>query len=236
VALADTLKNVGPLELSRLLPAFDHAVDERVGMQMVAALEQSKARSGLRAEILRPRLAKYPVAVQKRGEALLVSLDADATKQARRLDDLLTALTGGDIRRGQEVFNSPKAACLSCHAIGYIGGRIGPDLTRIGEVRSERDLLEAILFPNASFARGFEPISVTTTSGDVHGGVLRSDSRDEVVLGTGAGQEVRIAKSNIKEIESGTVSLMPPGLEEQLTRQELADLLAFLKATRRGAN
>jgi putative membrane-bound dehydrogenase-like protein len=236
LALAETMGTVGPLELSRLLPAFDHASDERVGIRMVAALEQSKGRSGLRAEILRPRLAKYPEAVQKRGEALLASLDVDAAKQSRRLEELLTALTGGDIVRGQDVFNGPKAACLSCHAIGYMGGRIGPDLTQIGQVRSERDLLEAILFPNASFARGFEPISVTTTSGEVHGGVLRSDSREEVVLGTGAGQEIRIARQNIKNIESGTVSLMPVGLESQLTRQELADLLAFLKNTRRGAN
>jgi putative heme-binding domain-containing protein len=236
LALTETIASVGPLELSRLLPAFDHASDQQVGMRMVAALEQSKGRSGLRAEVLRPRLAKYPDVVQKRGEALLAALDVDAAKQSRRLEELVTALTGGDIRRGQEVFNSPKAACLSCHAIGYMGGRIGPDLTRIGQVRSERDLLEAILYPNASFARGFEPVSITTTSGEVHGGVLRSDSREEVVLGTGAGQEVRIARQNIKNIESGTVSLMPAGLESQLTRQELADLLAFLKNTRSGAN
>lgn len=236
LALAEALKSTGPLELPRLLPAFDNGGDERVGLEMVAALEQSKSRSSLRPDILRPRLAKYPESVRKRGEALLASLNADSAKQSQRLEALLATLTGGDVRRGQEVFNGPKAACFSCHAIGYMGGRMGPDLTRIGQIRGERDLLEAILFPNASFARGYEPISVTTTSGEVHGGVLRSDSRDEVVLGTGAGEEIRIVRQNIKDMQTGTVSLMPPGLDEQLTRQELADLLAFLKATRSGAN
>jgi putative membrane-bound dehydrogenase-like protein len=236
LALADSLAHAGPLELSRLLPAFDRAGDERTGMRMLAALEQSKSRASLRPDILRPRLAGYPEPVQKRGEALLASLHADTAQQAQRLEGVLASLNGGDIRRGQEIFNSAKAACFSCHAIGYMGGRIGPDLTRIGQIRSERDLLEAVLFPNASFARGYEPVSVTTTSGDVHGGVLRGDLRDEVVLGTGAGEEIRIPRQRIKDIQPGTVSLMPAGLDQQLTRQELADLLAFLKATRSGAN
>ena len=203
VALADTLAGAGPLELARLLPAFDNSADEQVGLGMVAALEHSKGRSGLRPDVLRPRLAKYPESVKKRGEALLTSLHADSATQAQRLESMLTSLAGGDVRRGQDVFNSAKAACFSCHAIGYMGGRIGPDLTRIGQIRGERDLLEAILFPNASFVRGYEPVSVTTTSGEVHGGVLRNESRDEVVLGTGAGQEVRIARQNIKEMLPG---------------------------------
>jgi putative heme-binding domain-containing protein len=117
-----------------------------------------------------------------------------------------------------------------------VGGRIGPDLTRIGQIRSERDLLEAIVFPNASFARGYEPVIVTTNTGEIRGGVLRSDLPEEMILVTGAGDETRILRKDIADVQPGAVSLMPPGLTEQLTRQELADLLAFLKATRSGAN
>ena len=234
--LAGSLEKSGPLELPRLLPAFDQGSDEALGLELLAALKQSKARSSVRADVLRPRLAKYPPAVQQEGEALLASLDVDAAKQAQRLEELLPSLQGGDIRRGQAVFNSPKAACMSCHAIGYMGGKIGPDLTRIGQVRSERDLLEAIVFPSASFARGYEPVVVTTKSGETHSGVLRSDLTDEVVLATAAGAETRILRRDIVDMQPGTVSLMPPGLDEQLTRQELADLLAFLKATRSGAH
>ena len=119
--------------------------------------------------------------MQRAGEALLASIHVDSAKQAQRLDELLGG-AGGDVARGQTVFNGAKATCLSCHAIGYIGGRIGPDLTKIGQVRSERDLLEAVVFPNASFARGFEPVIVRTRSGTLQSGVLRSDAPDEIVL------------------------------------------------------
>ena len=234
-ALLDVVATAGPLELPRLLPPFDKA-DETLGLEMIAALERSKARSSLRPDILRPRLETHAEAVRSRGEALLVSLNAETAKQAKRLEELLATLPPGDVRRGQTVFNSPKAACLSCHAIGYAGGKLGPDLTRIGQIRSERDLLEAIVFPSASFARGYEPVMVTTTGGAVHSGILRNDARDEVVLATGERDEKRIRREEVEEMQPGTVSIMPPGLDEQLTVQELADLLAFLKATRRGAS
>jgi putative heme-binding domain-containing protein len=202
---------------------------------MLAALKQSKSRSSVRADVLRPRLAKYPESVRTQGEALLTSLHVESGTQARHLEELLVALKDGDIRRGQLVFNSQKTACVSCHAMGYLGGKVGPDLTRIGQVRSERDLLEAIVYPSASFARSYEPITVTTTAGATHSGVLKEDLPDEVVLATGPGEEMRIPRQKIADMRPGTVSIMPTGLDEQLTRQELADLVAFLKATRSGA-
>ena len=232
LALARSLETAGPLELPRLLPAFDNAADEDVGHAMVTALTRSTAKSTLRAEILRPRLAKYPESVQRAGEGLLASIHVDAASQAARLEEILKAVQNGDVARGQTVFNGPKAACLSCHAIGYIGGRLGPDLTRVGQVRSDRDLLEAVVFPNVSFARGFEPVVVRTRSGELHGGVLRSDAPDEVVLAAATGPDARIPRKDIVDIEPGSVSLMPPGYAELLTRQELADLLAFLRAAR----
>jgi putative heme-binding domain-containing protein len=235
LALSGSLKLAGPLELPRLLRAFEHGTDDTVGQALILALEQSKTRSALRPDAVRAVLAKYSAAVQKHGEALLGSILVDAAQQSQRLEQLLGSLTPGDVRRGQAVFNSQKAACLSCHAIGYVGGRVGPDLTRIGQVRSERDLLEAIVYPSASFARSYEPFAVRTRSGALHTGVLRSDLSDEVVLATATGDEIRIPRPDIADLQPGTVSLMPPGLDQQLTRQELADLLAFLKATRSGA-
>ena len=236
LALTEVMTTAGPLELPRLIAAFDNGSEEALGRAMLAAVRASKARSSVRAGTLRPHLAKYPEAVQREGEALLASLDADSAQQARRLDELLAGLTAGDIRRGQLVFNSPKAACLSCHAIGYLGGKLGPDLTRIGQIRSERDLLEAVVYPSASFARSYEPVVITTSAGRVHSGLLRSERPDEVVLATSANEEIRIPRQDIDEIEPGTASIMPSGLAEQLTRQELADLIAFLKATRSGAD
>ena len=109
-----------------------------------------------------------------------------------------------------------------------MGGRIGPDLTSIGRVRGERDLLESIVFPSASFARGYEPVVVTLRSGETRSGVLRSDTRDAIVLATGLRDEVRIPREQILDMQPGSVSLMPLGLADQLTPQDLSDLIAFL--------
>ena len=230
--LADILPRSGPLEVTRLLSAFSRSSDETLGFKVVSSLKESKALSSLRAETVKPSLTNFPASVRQKADELLASLNTDAVKQKAHLDELLRQMKGGDIRRGQAIFNSSKAACASCHAIGYLGGNLGPDLTRIGTIRTERDLLESIIYPSASFVRSFEPMMVATKSGDEHSGVLRKDSPDEIVLATGPGIEARIARSEMLEMRPGTVSVMPQGLDAQLSKPELADLLAFLKATR----
>ncbi|MBI1914823.1 MAG: HEAT repeat domain-containing protein [Planctomycetes bacterium] len=232
VTLAGSLKSVGPIELDRLVDAFAKSSDERVGQALVAALKTSPALVSLRVETLKPRLAKFGAAVGRQAEELYAALDVGAAEQRSQLEKMLGSLKGGDVRRGQAVFNSQKTACVSCHAIGYVGGKIGPDLTRIGQIRTERDLLESVLFPSASLVRSYEPVSVTTKSGKVYNGLVRIESADEVVLTLGADQEVRISRRNIEEMGPSKVSIMPTGLEKLLTPQELADLVAFLKACR----
>ena len=234
-ALTDTLKTVGPLEISKLMNAFERATTEAVGLKLVTALKESKGLRGLRADQLKPMLEHFPESVRSNGEALLASLNIDAGKQKAHLEELLTTLSKGDIRRGQTIFNSPKTACSACHAIGYLGGHVGPDLTKIGEVRTERDLLESIVYPSASFVRSYEPMVVVTKSGDEYSGVVKKDTADEIVLTTGPNTEVRVSRTDIAEMRPGTVSVMPQGLDEQLNRQELADLLTFLKGTKWGA-
>jgi putative heme-binding domain-containing protein len=230
VVLADAMKAVGPMEVNRVLDAYAASANDEVGRRLLAALKAYPGRASLRPGALRPRLAKFGPEVRKEAEAFYVELNADTAKQVARLEGLLASLKGGDVRRGQAVFNSPKAACSSCHAIGYLGGRVGPDLTRIGGTRTERDLLEAIVFPSSSFVRGYEPLMVTTRAGKVYNGVLRRDAPDEVVLATGATEEARIPRQEIEEMVPGMVSVMPSGLDQQLSARELADLVAFLRA------
>jgi putative heme-binding domain-containing protein len=235
LALVPALETMGPLEIPRVLQAFAAPTvvpDETLGLALVAALGRSKTRSSLRGDVLRAQLERYPESVKADADDLLASIRGELASQAERLEELLAAAQGGDVARGQTVFNNARAACLSCHAIGYIGGRIGPDLTRIGQVRSDRDLVEAIAFPSASFARGYEPVVVRTRSGEERSGALRSDMPDEVVVSDVTGTEIRIARRDILDMQPGAVSLMPPGYGELFTRQELADLVAFLRAAR----
>jgi putative heme-binding domain-containing protein len=184
----------------------------------------------LRVERLKQLLAKYPSPVQASAQELYAALEADNAQQHTKLEQLLANLKDGDIRRGQAVFNGTKASCSACHAIGYLGGNVGPDLTTIGKIRSERDLLESIIFPSASFVRSYEPVLVTLKDGKAHNGLIRQDGPEEILLATGINQEVRIARKDIEEIQPSRVSIMPAGLDQQLSPQELADLIAFLKA------
>ena len=165
-------------------------------------------------------------------EEILKQARHNNSEQAAELESRLASLKPGDIRRGQAVFNSQKANCASCHSIGYLGGKLGPDLTKIGAIRNQRDLLEAILYPSASFVRSFEPYLVLTTSGESVSGLLRANAADGVVLAKDAKTDVRIPRTEIEEIRAGRVSIMPDGIARQLTEQELADLLAFLQACR----
>ena len=116
--------------------------------------------------------------------------------------------------------------------MGYLGGNAGPDLTRIGRIRSDRDMLEAILYPSASFVRSYEPYQVVTVDGQIHVGILREDNALEVVLTNTERKNVRIARSEIDEMQRAQVSIMPAGLDKQLSKQQMADLLEFLRSTR----
>jgi putative heme-binding domain-containing protein len=235
LTLADTIKLAGPLEVTRILESFEQSTNEVVGVKLLDSLQGSKSLASLRPDTLEKLLSHYPATVREQGNQLLASLKLDTAKQSAHLEELMGLLDQGDIRRGQAIFNSQKAACSSCHTMGYLGGRVGPDLTTIGQIRTKRDLLESVVYPSASFVRSFEPYIVKTKSDDEYSGVLKKEAADEIVLATGPATEVRIPRADIVDMRPGTVSVMPAGLDQQLSPQELADLIAFLKGTKWGA-
>ncbi len=229
-AIVEALHTTSPLDLAKLLNVFTKTTDEKVGLALVKALRDKAVRPALRTELVKPVLDKYPQAVKDEAEKLYAEL-ADARKdETARLEKLLSDLKPGDVRRGQLVFNSAKTNCVACHKVGYVGGTAGPDLTRTGSIRTERDLLESVIFPSASFVRSYEPVRVVTTDDRTLNGVLKKDAADEIVIVVAADKEERVARADIGSIAPSTVSLMPAGMEQLLTQQELADLIAFLKA------
>ena len=228
--LPGAFRVAGPMELDRLLDAYALGSTDEVGSKLLVALSSAPARGSLRVDSVRVRLAKFSPAIRKQAEKLYAELDADAVAQKSRLDKMLASLEAGDIRRGQAVFHSDKAACFSCHAIGYRGGNIGPDLTHVGKIRNARDLLESIVYPSASFVRSYEPVVITTTAGKTHSGLVRKETPEEIILATSATEQVRIPRDRIEAMEPGKVSLMPAGMDKVLTPRELADLVAFLEA------
>jgi putative heme-binding domain-containing protein len=230
--LAGALRTANLLELPKLLDLFAKSTDEAVGLALVRALHYKPLLPVIRTEMVKPILDKFPKKVKDEAEALYAALAVARKAEVERLEKLLAELQAkpGDIRRGQLVFNNAKTQCIACHKVGYVGGLIGPDLTRIGGIRSERDLLEAIVFPSASFVRSYEPVRVLTTDERTFNGILKKDAPDEIIVVVAADKEERVARADVASITPSSVSLMPSGLDQQLTQQDLADLVAFLKA------
>ena len=227
-ALAKPLATAGALELPHLVAAYEKSKTANIARLLLAALDVAPGLPALSPERLRQTLAGYPAEVRDAAASLFKKLEIDGEKMKARLAELEPALKGGDIKRGRGVFFGKKAACAACHAVAGEGGLIGPDITKIGGIRTGRDLLEAVVFPSASFAHGFEPFVVATTSGQVHTGVLRRETADAIFLVNTERAETRIRRQDIDQLEPGRVSIMPQGLDSQLSKQELADLIAFL--------
>ncbi|MBM3847908.1 MAG: c-type cytochrome, partial [Verrucomicrobia bacterium] len=133
-----------------------------------------------------------------------------------------------DAERGRELFT--KATCAGCHRIGEQGGVAGPDLTRIGAIRSGQDLLESILYPSSSFAQGFEPHSLKRRDGEEVFGNIVVQGPDGVRLRDAAGIVHHTRPEEIISLERHPLSTMPAGLEELLTRRQFGDLLAYLQS------
>jgi putative membrane-bound dehydrogenase-like protein len=228
--LTSLFGTVGPLEAPRLLDTFAQSTDEAVGRLLIASLKASPAIASLRVDQVRQVLAKYSPEIQRDGETLAELINVDLARQKDQIEEMLKKVPEGDLRRGFAVFRSSKAACATCHQMGYVGGNIGPDLSKIGQIRTERDILEAMLFPNASFVRSYEPVVLALMDGRVENGVIKDETATEVVLVKNATETLRIARSEIEELRPSGVSIMPAGFGQQLSQQDLVDLVVFLKS------
>ncbi|MBL8856567.1 MAG: HEAT repeat domain-containing protein [Planctomycetaceae bacterium] len=151
----------------------------------------------------------------------------------RQVEEMLAKLPEGNALDGLQVFRSSKALCSACHRLGYVGGELGPELSTIGSSRTRAALLEAILFPNARLEQGYRTTKYLTTGGQAYTGiVVRPLDSESFLLQTGAEQTVVLRHDEIEIQEPGTVSIMPSGIADVLSPQELADLLAILEAAR----
>jgi putative membrane-bound dehydrogenase-like protein len=226
------LPRVDALVLASLLDAYRADKSEAVGQAMIAGLLKSPVSIGEPdARRLQEILGAYPESVRTAARPLLARLEElqrERIKRLQKMEPLLHA--GGDVGRGRRIFFGDKVACYTCHTIGNQGGHVGPDLTGVGAIRSGHDLLEAIVFPSASFVPGHE-VYIVETATERYSGVRGEGDANSLTLITGPGPDgtVRIPRQKVQSIRPSTVSLMPEGLDESLTRAEFIDLLAFLQ-------
>ncbi len=168
-------------------------------------------------------------AFQRRDPIILGKCSAYTSSLNRGGKDRFQLLThGGDERRGRTLFdNRAKTQCRRCHVINGDGGSVGPDLSKCGDERTREYLVESLLFPNQTIAKGFEQVVVTTNSGKIISGIRQSEDENKLVLRTANGEDVTVAISDIDERRVGK-SVMPEDLQERLSLLEIRDLVEFL--------
>ncbi|HMP16206.1 MAG TPA: c-type cytochrome, partial [Gemmatales bacterium] len=133
----------------------------------------------------------------------------------------------GNAARGELVYRQKELNCLKCHAIGGSGGQVGPDLTSIGASAQPDYLLESLLLPSKAIKENYNTTVVATADGKVLTGIKQRENREELILRDAEGKDISIAIKDIEERQDGK-SLMPEGLVDNLTKQELVDLTRFL--------
>lgn len=152
--------------------------------------------------------------------------DEGVTNRKEAIETMKPALTlVGSIVNGKKVFES---ICSNCHMYGSIGKDVGPVLTEINR-KSKESLLHEILDPNSAVDTKYINHRLETKQGDLHMGIVEAETDQYITFKKMGGEKVTINKTDIKTFNSLGTSLMMEGLENSMSPQEMADLLAFLQ-------
>ena len=163
-------------------------------------------------------------AIAAKARKLLEAAGSDRAKVVAAYRDV--AAMAGEVGRGKKLFEDN---CARCHEPRRQGGRIGPDLSGINN-KTREELITSILNPSYAIEPRFVNYIVTTRDGRMHDGIIANETTWAITLrgGSEEGDET-VLRKNIAAVRASSVSLMPDGLEENLGRQGLADVIAYLR-------
>ena len=133
----------------------------------------------------------------------------------------------GRPRQGELIYRREKLACISCHAIGGVGGKVGPDMTSLGASAPLDYIVESLFDPNAKIKEGYHSVIIATDEGKLITGIEVQSDDTETVIRTADNKIVRIPDEQIDGKKNGK-SIMPTGVIDGLREQEQLDLISFL--------
>src|SRR5690606_2466069 len=176
--------------------------------------------------VRRTQLLKHADAtVRQRAEAVFKEIEGgDRMQVYRTYRELLEQ--PADVARGRAAFVQ---ACSACHAYQGAGGKVGPDLTGIRNQPADAILLH-ILVPNYEVMPNYQTISIVTQDGRSISGWLAAETGNSLTLRTAAGTEETIMRNTVASLSASGLSLMPDGLEQAMVREDVVNIVAFLKS------
>jgi len=142
----------------------------------------------------------------------------------------------GDPFKGAEVFRRENVACIKCHQVNGEGIDFGPALSEIGTKLGKDALYEAILDPSAGISFGYEAWQIELKNGDEAFGLVVSDTADEIAVKAQTGIVTRYKKSDIARKVQQKLSIMPTGLQQAMSTQDLVDLVEYLSSLKKTGN
>jgi hypothetical protein len=194
-------------------------------MRKIAIDTLTDAEKATFADVLAPPQVKDPLA----------ALAPRAVVQEWKLEDLKNDLERSDYKpdlaRGGQLFAI--AQCNKCHQFRGMGGILGPNLTAVSGRFSPPDLLESIINPNKEVSDQYAATQIVTADGRVIVGKIVNLFGDGLMVMTNMLEPDNVAMVNRQDIEESTPaksSMMPAGLLDTLTREEILDLLAYLRS------
>jgi putative heme-binding domain-containing protein len=152
-------------------------------------------------------------------------------QMADLLPELKEVTHGRNFARGKAAFDSVQ--CAVCHKFKDEGGSIGPDLTGVGNRFTTEYVLESILLPSKVVADQYANTQIVTKDHDVIEGRVMKDEGDKLIVRPSPLSEatVTVEKKNVARTELSKVSPMPEGLVDVLSKDEILDLIAYLRAS-----
>jgi len=187
-------------------------------------VESGEAAASTVDPVAKIRLRQFPdEAIAGRAEKLFAQASGGRAAVVEAHQDVL-AMTG-DAERGEPAF---ERACAKCHLRQGERARLGPDLSGINN-KTDEELLAHILDPSFEIAVNYTNYIVVAKDGRILDGLLAGETAETVTL-RGEYENRTIRRDEIEEMRASAVSLMPDGLEEDLSKQELADVIAYLQA------
>lgn len=195
---------------------------------LLESLESGSIRMAELDRLIVNRLLKHrDVKLRERFSSLLSSaIPADRQQVLARYQASL--LKQGDANSGQRVF---RKSCSACHRIGDIGVDVAPDISDSRTKRPEQ-LLVDILQPNRAVDGRYISYAAITRDGVTLTGVLTNETSSAITLSQPDGKQTVLLRSDLEELTSLGLSLMPDGLESEISIDEMADLLAYIKGWR----
>ena len=139
----------------------------------------------------------------------------------------------GDAAKGADIFRRETTGCIKCHQVRGEGRDLGPALSEIGTKLPKEALYEAILDPSAGISFGFEAWQVQLKSGDDAYGLKASETADEIAIKDTNGIVTRYKRNQIASMQQTKTSIMPSGLQQTMTTQELVDLVEYLSSLKK---